>query len=311
VRQRIIRLAILEEQQGDFRVGGEIVRIHLQLFVELHGRLLQLAGGFQCLPVERMHPRHLRIEFHGARQVPCRCRQVVTQQLALPQQEGRFRRLAVAQDAIQQELRLPRTIVFHQRHAEHVDDGVVVGILLAQRRKHFHRLRRLVCFQHAIGQQQGRFQLQWLQFVERLQMFDGLRQPPQLVVRQRQVHPDARIVRQLLECDVVLRDGSGELPVLHQGGAKIRTDLGRVGIALQELAVKPDGGGHIAGLKRRFGFPQRVRGPAGPKRGESQWKQQNHRGESHSDEIITCGGLPAMPRLITGNRLGIRCKTHP
>ena len=248
VRQRLIRLAILQEQQGYFRVGREIVRIHFQLFVELRGRLLHFAGGLQCLPVKRVHPRHLRIEFHGTRQVPCRRHQVVTQQLALPQQEGRFRRLAVAQDAIQQDLCLPDPIVFHERHAEHVDDGVVVGIFLAQRREHLHRFRRLVGFQHAIGQQQGRVQLQWLQFVEHFQMLDGIGQPPDLVVRQRQVHPDARIVRQLLECDIVLRNGAGELPVLHQGGAQIRTDLGRVGIAPQELAVKPDGGCHIAGL---------------------------------------------------------------
>ena len=92
--------------QGYFGIGGEIVRIHFQLFVELHGRLIHLAGSLQCLPVKRVRPRHFRIEFHRARQVTRRRRQVIAQQLALPQQKSRFGRFSVAQDAIQQRLRL-------------------------------------------------------------------------------------------------------------------------------------------------------------------------------------------------------------
>ena len=82
-----------------------------------------------------------------------------------------------------------------------------------------HRFRRQVGFQHAIGQQQRRLHLQGLLFVEHFQLLHSFRQPAELVVRQRQIHPYARIVRQLLERDGVLRNGIGELPVLHQGGA--------------------------------------------------------------------------------------------
>ena len=56
-------------------------------------------------------------------------------------------------------------------------------------------LARQVGFQHAIGQQQRRLHFQGLLFVEHFQLFHGLRQPAELVIRQRQVHPDARIVR--------------------------------------------------------------------------------------------------------------------
>ena len=166
----------------------------------------------------------------------------------MTQEKCGLRRLPVAQDAVQQDLRLLGAIVFQQGHAQRVDQRVIVGIFLLQRREHFHRLVRLVGFEQAIGQQQSRFQFQWLHFVKGFQMRHGLRQPSQLVVCQRQVHPHLGIVRQLAQGQVVFRDGGGELSVPRQRGAQIRTDFGCVGIVLEELAVEPDGSGQIAGL---------------------------------------------------------------
>ena len=79
MRQRLIGLTLLKQQQGDFRVGREVVRIHLQLLIELNSRLVQFSGGFQCLPVKRVHPGHPRIEFHGVLQMTGGRRQFVAQ----------------------------------------------------------------------------------------------------------------------------------------------------------------------------------------------------------------------------------------
>jgi len=64
-----------------------------------------------------MRPRHLGIQFHGALQVFGRSHQVVAEQLTLTQEKRGFRRLPVAQDAVQQRLRLLGAVVFQQRHA--------------------------------------------------------------------------------------------------------------------------------------------------------------------------------------------------
>ena len=106
--------------------------------------------------------------------------------------------------------------------------------------------------------------------MQHLKFAHRFRQAADLVIRQRQVHPHPRVARNGLNCLLIFADRRGELPVAHQRRSQVRTDLRRIGVVRQELAIQPDGGGHVAGFVGRVGAAQHVGGWCGAERHERQ-----------------------------------------
>ena len=93
-----------------------------------------------------MRSRQIGIQLDRPRQAPGGGNHILAQVFALTQKICRFRRFAVTQNTIQQHLRVRRSILPQQRDAKHIDDRVIVGILLLKRCEQFHCLPRLAGF---------------------------------------------------------------------------------------------------------------------------------------------------------------------
>ena len=97
---------------------------------------------------------------------------------------------------------------------------------------------------------------------QRVKLFDRLAQRALLVVRQRQVQPQPRIVF-LGEYGAVLNDGFVVAPQLSQRRAQIGAHLHGVRIGLQEFLVFAHGQRIVSMLLGRHRFPEELFGAGG------------------------------------------------
>jgi len=69
-----------------------------------------------------------------------------------------------------------------------------------------------------------------------------------LVEGQREVQPNARIFRPLLQRRLILDDGFGVAPCAGERGSQVGANVGRIGPQLQISPVLPDSAFGVAGL---------------------------------------------------------------
>ena len=150
---RLVVLLILFKEHADLQVGNEIVRIGFQFLAERAGCRGHIARAHQPQPVVGVDIGELRIELGGPFQVRQGLGKILRVHLRGAQQQPRLGRFAFAQDAVHQYLAARRLVVADQSRAQQVDERLVVGRLLFQRREQLDYLFVLTQPQVAIGQQ--------------------------------------------------------------------------------------------------------------------------------------------------------------
>ena len=147
-------------------------------------------------------------------------------------------------------------VVAHQRHAEQVGDGEVVGAVLAQRREQCDDLLVLAHGQPAIGQKQRGLQLAGRRLVDLFQSGGGKFGLAGFVECQAEVEFDRRVAGLQFQRMAILRDGVLVARHAGVGGAQIGERHWRFRPHGQILLIFRDGAVDIAGLVQCDGLLQ-------------------------------------------------------
>ena len=166
----------------------------------------RVAGAKQRLAVVRPDIGQIGVELDGLGEVGERGRIFARLEFGGAQQQPGLGRVAIPQDAIDEDLAAGHLVVADQRRPEHVRNRKIVRPLLRDGDRAADHLFVLAEAQPAIGQQQRRLQFAGGGPVD---LFEA--RPPlpagRSCSRQRQVQFDRRVSRLEFQCPAVLRDG--------------------------------------------------------------------------------------------------------
>ena len=120
-------VAILLQEDSQTNVGFKIVGIYGEFLLESVASRLHVAAGHLRLAQVGIHVRQVRINFRGFGEIGNRGRVLHGLELGHSQQKMRFRRVAVAQDAVDHRRPFIALLVSQKRGSEHVGNREIVG----------------------------------------------------------------------------------------------------------------------------------------------------------------------------------------
>ena len=252
-------------QQGPVEqlAGARIVLILLEqhgqveVRLEVHGVLRQLlfergAGGGH---VAAFHLRaaevgvdvgQVRIQLRCFAQVRERVRVFEGVQLGRAEQQAGFRRIALPQDAVEDALSEVRLLVAQQCRAEHVRNREIVLVLVFDRSQQLDHFGVLALAQPAVAQQEDDLPVARLLLVQTSEFRRGARDLVRLVVGQRQVQRDGKVMGASLESFAVLGDGFGVAAGASKRRSEVRARINGLGPHLEIGLVAANGRVQVA-----------------------------------------------------------------
>ena len=200
-------------------------------------------------------------------------------------QQVRLGAVAVAGHAVDALQAFAQLACPDQSRTEQPRHRQIVRMRRFHRPEHGDRLRILAEAGVAIRQQRGDARIARLRGFERVELFGRLAQRALLVIRQRQVESETRIVFPG-ECGLILDDGFVVASQLGERCAEIGAHLDGFRIELQEFLVFADGQRIVALLLCRHRVPEELLGAGGLRAGGDGGDDQCHDAHRFQDSGV-------------------------